>query len=74
MILRLLKLNLGLVLFGVQQMPAGRSAILAYTMPGFATSSRTKNQAWQLMRAAGATDGGTSWTQGNRQTFVRRRS
>src|SRR3954464_8065940 len=29
--------------------------ILAYTMPGFATSTRTKNQAWQLMRAVGAT-------------------
>jgi NAD+ synthase (glutamine-hydrolysing) len=32
-----------------------RASILAYTMPGFATSSRTKNQAWQLMRAVGAT-------------------
>jgi NAD+ synthase (glutamine-hydrolysing) len=32
-----------------------RANILAYTMPGFATSSRTKNQAWQLMRAIGAT-------------------
>jgi NAD+ synthase (glutamine-hydrolysing) len=32
-----------------------RANILAYTMPGFATSSRTRNQAWQLMRAAGAT-------------------
>jgi len=32
-----------------------RANILAYTMPGFATSSRTKNQAWQLMRAVGAT-------------------
>jgi NAD+ synthase (glutamine-hydrolysing) len=30
-----------------------RKNILAYTMPGFATSSRTKNQAWQLMRAIG---------------------
>jgi NAD+ synthase (glutamine-hydrolysing) len=30
-----------------------RKNILAYTMPGFATSSRTKNQAWQLMRAVG---------------------
>jgi len=28
--------------------------ILAYTMPGFATTSRTKNQAWSLMRAVGA--------------------
>jgi NAD+ synthase (glutamine-hydrolysing) len=32
-----------------------RRNILAYTMPGFATSSRTRNQAWQLMRALGAT-------------------
>jgi len=32
-----------------------RRNILAYTMPGFATGSRTKNQAWQLMRAVGAT-------------------
>jgi NAD+ synthase (glutamine-hydrolysing) len=32
-----------------------RKNILAYTMPGFATSTRTKNQAWQLMRAIGCT-------------------
>ena len=32
-----------------------RASILAYTMPGFATSTRTKSQAWQLMRAIGAT-------------------
>jgi NAD+ synthase (glutamine-hydrolysing) len=32
-----------------------RRNIMAYTMPGFATSSRTKNQAWQLMRAVGVT-------------------
>ncbi len=31
-----------------------RRNILAFTMPGFATSSRTRNQAWQLMRAVGA--------------------
>jgi NAD+ synthase (glutamine-hydrolysing) len=31
-----------------------RRNILAYTMPGFATSTRTKNQAWQLMRAVAA--------------------
>ncbi len=30
-----------------------RKNILAYTLPGFATSSRTRNQAWQLMRAIG---------------------
>jgi len=39
----------------VDQMKLPRSNILAYTMPGFATSSRTRNQAWQLMRAIGAT-------------------
>ena len=32
-----------------------RANVLAYTMPGFATSTRTKSQAWQLMRAVGAT-------------------
>ena len=32
-----------------------RANIFAYTMPGFATSTRTKSQAWQLMRAIGAT-------------------
>jgi drug/metabolite transporter (DMT)-like permease len=31
----------GLVLFGVQQLPAGRSAILAYTMPLWATAIAT---------------------------------
>jgi NAD+ synthase (glutamine-hydrolysing) len=31
-----------------------RRGILAYTMPGFATTSRTKSQAWSLMRAIGA--------------------
>ena len=31
-----------------------RANILAYTLPGFATTSRTRNQAWQLMRAIGA--------------------
>ena len=32
-----------------------RQNVLAFTMPGFATTSRTRNQAWQLMRAVGAT-------------------
>jgi NAD+ synthase (glutamine-hydrolysing) len=32
-----------------------RKNILAFTLPGFATSARTKRQAWQLMRAIGAT-------------------
>ena len=31
-----------------------RKNVLAFTMPGFATSTRTRNQAWQLMRAVGA--------------------
>jgi len=39
----------------MDQMKLPRSNILAYTLPGFATSSRTRNQAWQLMRAIGAT-------------------
>ncbi|MFY9315280.1 MAG: NAD(+) synthase [Burkholderiales bacterium] len=30
-----------------------RANILAYTMPGFATSTRTRSSAWQLMRAVG---------------------
>ncbi|MFC3068837.1 NAD(+) synthase [Phenylobacterium soli] len=32
-----------------------RSAILAFTLPGFATSDKTKANAWALMRAVGAT-------------------
>jgi len=32
-----------------------RHNVLAFTMPGFATTSRTRKQAWQLMRAVGAT-------------------
>jgi NAD+ synthase (glutamine-hydrolysing) len=32
-----------------------RSDILAYTMPGFATGERTKDQAWRLMKAIGCT-------------------
>jgi NAD+ synthase (glutamine-hydrolysing) len=39
----------------MDQLKLPRANILAYTMPGFATSSRTRNQAWQLMRAIGAT-------------------
>ncbi|MBC7803681.1 MAG: NAD(+) synthase [Candidatus Parcubacteria bacterium] len=31
-----------------------RKNILAYTMPGFATSTRTRSSAWQLMRSTGA--------------------
>ena len=32
-----------------------RDGILAYTMPGFATSDYTKSNAWQLMKSLGAT-------------------
>ena len=32
-----------------------RAGILAYTMPGFATSAHTKGNAWRLMRALGVT-------------------
>jgi NAD+ synthase (glutamine-hydrolysing) len=32
-----------------------RTNILAYTMPGFATSGHTKSNAWQLMRSLGVT-------------------
>lgn len=32
-----------------------RANILAYTLPGFATSERTKQNAWRLMRALGVT-------------------
>jgi NAD+ synthase (glutamine-hydrolysing) len=39
----------------MDQLKLPRKNILAYTMPGFATSTRTKNQAWQLMRAVGCT-------------------
>jgi NAD+ synthase (glutamine-hydrolysing) len=34
-----------------------RSNVLAYTMPGFATSTRTLENAWRLMAAVGATAG-----------------
>jgi NAD+ synthase (glutamine-hydrolysing) len=39
----------------MDELKLGRSNILAFTMPGFATSTRTRSQAWQLMRAIGAT-------------------
>jgi len=38
----------------VDELGLPRANILAYTMPGFATSTRTRSTAWQLMRAAGA--------------------
>ena len=38
----------------VDELGLPRRNILAYTMPGFATTSRTKSQAWALMRAIGA--------------------
>jgi len=39
----------------MDELKLARANILAYTMPGFATSTRTRSQAWQLMRAIGAT-------------------
>jgi len=39
----------------MDEMKLARSNILAFTLPGFATSTRTKSQAWQLMRTIGAT-------------------
>ncbi|WP_454761859.1 NAD(+) synthase [Caulobacter segnis] len=39
----------------VDQLGLPRTNILAYTLPGFATSDRTKDNAWALMRAIGAT-------------------
>ena len=38
----------------VDELKLPRRNILAFTMPGFATGTRTRNQAWQLMRAVGA--------------------
>jgi NAD+ synthase (glutamine-hydrolysing) len=38
----------------MDQLGLPRKHILAYTMPGFATSTRTRSSAWQLMRAVGA--------------------
>ncbi len=37
------------------RMALPRSTILGYTMPGFATSERTKDNAWSLMQALGIT-------------------
>ncbi|PVM89667.1 NAD(+) synthase [Caulobacter radicis] len=37
----------------MDQLGLPRSNILAYTLPGFATSDRTKSNAWALMRAMG---------------------
>src|SRR4029079_8286564 len=34
-----------------------RRNVLAYTLPGFATSDQTKRNAWALMRALGVTGG-----------------
>jgi len=38
----------------IDELALPRRNILAYTMPGFATSTRTRSSAWQLMRAVGA--------------------
>ncbi|PHY19462.1 NAD(+) synthase [Caulobacter sp. BP25] len=39
----------------VDQLDLPRANILAYTLPGFATSDRTKSNAWALMKAMGVT-------------------
>ena len=39
----------------VDQLGLPRANILAYTLPGFATSDRTKDNAWALMKAMGVT-------------------
>ncbi|NGM50236.1 NAD(+) synthase [Caulobacter sp. 602-2] len=39
----------------MDQLGLPRANILAYTLPGFATSDRTKDNAWGLMRAVGTT-------------------
>lgn len=44
-----------------------RSTILAYTMPGFATSDATKENAWALMRSLGVTAGEIDITPAARQ-------
>jgi len=38
----------------MDELGLARRNILAYTMPGFATSTRTRSTAWQLMRTIGA--------------------
>ncbi|CAN5289136.1 NAD(+) synthase [soil metagenome] len=39
----------------MDQLKLPRTNILAYTLPGFATSDRTKSNAWALMKAMGVT-------------------
>ncbi|MBO9709823.1 MAG: NAD(+) synthase [Caulobacter sp.] len=41
----------------MDQLSLPRANILAYTLPGFATSDRTKSNAWSLMKAMGVTAG-----------------
>ena len=41
----------------MDQLDLPRGNILAYTLPGFATSDRTKANAWSLMKAMGVTAG-----------------
>ncbi|ATC26469.1 NAD(+) synthase [Caulobacter vibrioides] len=41
----------------MDQLALPRTNILAYTLPGFATSDRTKSNAWALMKAMGVTAG-----------------
>ena len=58
------------LLVAVQAMEAlgrPRSDILAYTLPAFATSSRTRSNAWALMRALGVTAAEVDMTPACRQ-------
>ncbi|MDE3009300.1 MAG: NAD(+) synthase [Pseudomonadota bacterium] len=47
--------TLGLIVatLALQRLGLDREHLLAYTLPGFATSTRTRDQAWRLMRALG---------------------
>lgn len=47
--------TLGLIVatLALQRLGLDREHLRAYTLPGFATSTRTRDQAWRLMRAVG---------------------
>ncbi|MBV9858494.1 MAG: NAD(+) synthase [Alphaproteobacteria bacterium] len=53
----------------MDQLCLPRSNILAYTLPGFATGSTTKENAWRLMRALGATGSEIDIRRAARQMF-----
>jgi NAD+ synthase (glutamine-hydrolysing) len=49
--------TLGLIVAiqALERLAYPRAHLLAYTLPGFATSNRTRDQAWRMMRAIGCT-------------------